>query len=305
MRNYRSLNRRHDRQFFYKYMTAATARIALCNRKLRWSSPAIFNDPFDIHPDALPFDSAELQQALIEEISSLLRCPGDTVVHDAMLTHLLDVARQSTPQEREEMASVHAQYKPSVADPSNDSLGNLKRVWRDMVLDMRVLCVSAVNDLTAMWAHYAQQATGVVLKFEAVDGLDSVFLVARPVRYDDEPPEITNPRKWARLMILGGDNWHEDNRFFDDYEHTKTTEWQTEKEWRISSMKRPGESGLFGDYGFKERELVAVYYGWKCSEDDRSTINSLLSHGLEHVRTFDAFPNSRTRRYEFKESSRA
>ena len=280
MRNYRSLNRLHDRQFFYKYTTAATARIVLCNRKLRWSSPAIFNDPFDIHPDALLFDSAELQQALME-------------------------ARQSTRQEREEQASVHTKYRTFVPEPSNDSLGNLKRVWRDMVPDMRVLCVSAVNDSPLMWAHYAQQATGVVLKFEAVDGLDSVFLVARPVRYDDEPPAITSARQWARLMILGGESWHKDNRFFDDYEHTKTTEWQAEEEWRISSKKRPGESGLFGDYEFKERELVAVCYGWKCSKDDRSTINSLLSHGLEHVYTFDAFPNSRTRRYEFKESLRA
>ena len=304
MRNYRSPNRRHDRQFFYKYMTAATARIVLCNRKLRWSSPAIFNDPFDVHPDAVPFDSAELQQALLEEISSLLRCPGDAVVHDAKLRCLLDVARQATRQECEEMASIHAQYKPFAPDPSSDSLEDLKRVWRDMVPNMRVLCMSAVNDLAAMWAHYAQQATGVVLEFEAVNCLNSAFLTARPVRYDDATPAITSARQWARLMILGGDNWHEDNRLFDDYEHTKTTEWQAEKEWRISSMKRPGETGLFGDYGFKERELVAVYYGWKCSEDDRSAINSLLSHGLEHVCTFDAFPNSRTRRYEFKESSR-
>ena len=50
-------------------------------------------------------------------------------------------------------------------------------------------------------AHYAANATGIVLQFEAVDRLDSPFLVARQVTYDDSPPAITCAREWARLMI--------------------------------------------------------------------------------------------------------
>ena len=73
MRHYTSPNRRHDRRFFYKYVAACTARIVLASRKLRWSSPVLFNDPFDNHPDALHFDGVELQRALIEDISSLPR----------------------------------------------------------------------------------------------------------------------------------------------------------------------------------------------------------------------------------------
>ena len=49
MGHFRSSNSRHDRRFFYKYMSAETARIILANRRLRWSSPILFNDPFDIH----------------------------------------------------------------------------------------------------------------------------------------------------------------------------------------------------------------------------------------------------------------
>jgi hypothetical protein len=33
---------------FFKYVTANTARTILENGTLRWSSPAMFNDPFDI-----------------------------------------------------------------------------------------------------------------------------------------------------------------------------------------------------------------------------------------------------------------
>ena len=193
MTGYKSPNRRHDRQFFYKYMPPDVARIVLANRTLRWSSPVLFNDPFDIHPDTLHFDGVELQQALMEEISSLLRNPDNTIVADPRLEYMLDVARRSTPEHREAMAAATKEYISFVPDPANDSLHELKQVWSDMVSNMRVLCLSEVNDLTAMWAHYAVNATGVVLQFEAVDGLDSAFLMARPVTYDDSPPS-DNPR---------------------------------------------------------------------------------------------------------------
>ena len=304
MRHYTSPNRRHRRRFFYKYLAACTAQIVLVSRKLRWSSPVLFNDPFDIHADTLQFDGVELQRALMEEISSLLRNPDNALVADPRLRHMLDHALQSTPEHRAAMAAVTEEYEPFVPDPAKDSLQELKRVWGDMVPNMRVLCLSEVKDLTAMWAHYAANATGVVLQFEGVDRLDSPFLVARQVTYDDSPPAITRAREWARLMIRSPD-WQNDMSFFDDYEHTKTAEWESEREWRISSMKRKGETGLYSDYPFKERELSAVYYGWKCAEDDRAAIDSLLSHGLDHVKTFNTYPDPATRRYTFKEVPRA
>lgn len=303
MSHYTSPNRRHDRRFFYKYMPAETARIVLKKRTLRWSSPALFNDPFDIHPDTLHFDSVELQQALMDEISSLLCNPENTSVSDPRLEYMLDFARRLTPEHRAAMAAVTKEYKPFVPDPANDSLQELKRVWSDMVSDMRVLCLSEVNDLTAMWAHYAANATGVVLQFEAVDSLDSPFLVARPVTYDDSPPAITSAREWACLMTRSPD-WQNDMSFFDNYEHTKTTEWRAEKEWRISSMKRRGEIGGYSDYPFNVRELSAVYFGWKCMQDHRAEITCLLSHGLEHVKIFNTYPDPGSRRYALREVPR-
>ena len=304
MSRYTSPNRRHDRRFFYKYMPSETARIVLANRTLRWSSPVLFNDPFDIHPDTLHFDGTELQQALMEEIASLLCNPECTVVADPRLEYMLDVARKSTPERRAAMAVVTKEYKPFVPDPTNDSLQELKEVWSDMVSNMRVLCLSEVNDLTAMWAHYAASATGVVLQFEAVDGLDSPLLVARPVTYEDSPPAITRAREWARLMTRSPD-WQNDMSLFDNYEHTKTTEWRSEKEWRISSMKRRGEIGEYSDYPFNVRELSAVYFGWRCTKGHRADITSLLSHGLDHVKVFSTYPDPRSRRYVFEEARRA
>ena len=264
-------------RFFYKYMSACTARKVLDNRTLRWSAPERFNDPFDIHPEPIQLDGDELRLALLEVLSDNR---DEVVRHDPRLKCLLET-------------------------PSNEHLDDLKHFWRDHLSNMRVLCVSEVVELTAMWAHYADSATGVALQFEALDSPENPFRAAVPVVYTDRPPPITNPQAWARLMIRSLD-WHSAsvNSFF-EYQHTKTTEWEAEKEWRISSMKRPGEKGQCRDYPYDGRELSAVYFGWKCTEDDRAAINSLLSHRLDHVKAFNTYANLTTRRYEFKEIPRA
>lgn len=69
-------------------------------------------------------------------------------------------------------------------------MAELKEKWREIVPRFRILCLSELNDVTSMWNHYADEYRGVVLEFEAVDQLDSVFLVARLVTYQDVPPAI-------------------------------------------------------------------------------------------------------------------
>lgn len=50
----RSPNRRHDLPLLHKYATASTAKAILQSSTLRWSSPLLFNDPFDVPRDMDP-----------------------------------------------------------------------------------------------------------------------------------------------------------------------------------------------------------------------------------------------------------
>ena len=162
-------------RFFYKYMSACTARKVLDNRTLRWSAPERFNHPFDIHPEPIQFDGGELRQALLQVLSDNR---DEVVRHDSRLKCLLET-------------------------PSNDHLDDFKHFWRDHLSNMRVLCVSEVVDLTAMWALYADCATGAALQFEALDSPENPFPAAVPVVYTDRPPAITTPQTWARKTL-----WH-------------------------------------------------------------------------------------------------
>jgi hypothetical protein len=61
---------------FYKYMPAATAKLVLRGRSLRWSSPLIFNDPFDFPRElAFGFSPSDLQLATGEVFAEYLQNP--------------------------------------------------------------------------------------------------------------------------------------------------------------------------------------------------------------------------------------
>jgi hypothetical protein len=119
-----------------------------------------------------------------------------------------------------------------------------------------------------MWHHYADAYQGAVLQFEALDELDSVWLVARPVVYQSAPPAIADARTWARCMLRKDQRTYLD--LFTEYQYTKTPDWAYEREWRIATFRRAEDSAEFSDWGFDPRELVGVYLGPRCSEPDQT-----------------------------------
>jgi len=298
-REYRSPYRQHDRQYFYKYVTPAVAKIVLATRKLRWSSPLLFNDPFDVTQELrLNFDEAKLNAALTDRVTSLME-QGDLSdsVKYPILSPLLRAASRATPETRRAKAAKLRQYIGTSASAQIQSFTPLKEVWKKMVPTFRVLCLSEVHDVTCMWLHYADGYKGVVLEFSALDELDSAFLMARLVIYQDTPPAITDVDAWVNCLLGRGVTYRE---LFNEYLYAKTAPWSYEKEWRIVSAARPGESGLFGDYEFRPHELTGIYFGPKCSAGDRSDLLALLAHGLEHVRAHDAILDSQQARIAFR-----
>ena len=178
-----------------------------------------------------------------------------------------------------------------------DVLARLKQHWHGLVPRFRVLCLSELNDVTPMWHHYADAYKGTVLEFEAVDGLDSAFLVARPVKYQDTPPAIASKEVWVECILQRSTRTYRD--LFTEYEYVKTLAWEYEREWRIVSFARDSDSGLFSDYPFHPRELAGVYLGTLCSQEDERDILALRCHGFEHVRVFKARRHGTEARFVF------
>lgn len=301
---FRSPNRSHERRYFYKYVSAAIAKLILKSRTLRWSSPIRFNDPFDTTQEVpLAFAPALLNALLIEEWVSLVEQGNAGSVSRPILAmpgRRLDSASSN---ERKRFIRDFHRAAPSTTREQIDAFDALKEHWRNVVPRLRVLCLSELNDVTPMWFHYADRYKGAVLEFESIDELDSCFLVARPVIYHDPPPAIAEARKWVRCLL--GQSQKTTLDLFKEYQYTKTISWAYEREWRIVRVAGSGDTAQFADYPFRPLELSRFYFGSDCSEADQKAILSLLSNGLEHVSCYQAVAGAADGRFTFRPHHRS
>lgn len=277
--------------------------LILKNRTLRWSSPMRFNDPFDTTQELrLAFDPDVLNELLTEEwISLIKKGSAGSVSHPilAMLGHKLD---NSSSEERDKFVNdLRGEPLPSTRGQI-DAVEALREHWRNVVPGLRVLCLSESNDVTSMWLHYSDNYKGVVLEFEALDEIDSSFLVARQVTYQDAPPAIANARTWVRCLL--GQSQNKLMKLMKEYQYTKTNDWAYEREWRIVTHARSDDTAQFADYDFHPRELTRVYFGPQCSDADKSAILAALSNGLEHVSCHDAVAGANDGKFNFRSHHR-
>jgi hypothetical protein len=293
-------NRRHNCQYFYKYFTPSTAKAVLTNRTLRWSSPLIFNDPFDV-PRNLSFDftARELQEALAEDLAVMIETAAPTPPRAMPALDFLLNALRNNP---------NPEYRTSIAnDLRTNALKNipvpaigfraLQEFWDQSIPTMRILCFSENATSTVMWAHYAVAHTGVALEFEALDAVDSPLLMVRPVQYQDAPPKLPSKQEWVESMV--GRHPIDLKELFSEYQYVKENQWAYELEWRIVSFSRPGESGLFADYNFWAEELRRVILGANCSAGDEAQIAALVAAKYPNATVVRARINQELRRIDF------
>jgi hypothetical protein len=70
----------HDVKYFYKYVTVETALLILQNRTLKYSSPVIFNDPFDVQTKVdFGFEVSDFMEAFIDELYRLVHAEQEPV----------------------------------------------------------------------------------------------------------------------------------------------------------------------------------------------------------------------------------
>ncbi|MBK8246518.1 MAG: DUF2971 domain-containing protein [Gemmatimonadetes bacterium] len=161
----------------YKYATAETAAKVLATRSLRWSSPILFNDPFDVRREfELPFTNAEYAKAVVTRAAQYARGEAEpkTLTLRALSLVLRGALSRGIPE-----AVVLEDLRSSLAMtiiPVELTRQELRRVWSERVPNMRIICFSSDAESPSMWAHYAADLTGVVLGFESSDERDSPWL---------------------------------------------------------------------------------------------------------------------------------
>jgi Protein of unknown function (DUF2971) len=284
----RSPLRRHDLPFLYKYASASTALTILGSQTLRWSSPLILNDPFDVSRQWESFTLLQLEDALISRFRAYLL--GEARPGSEAATTLLEAFRsKSGIVPEEQMLRDLRFFLRLMAKPLEKYLDDFRNAWTERLPNLRILCFSQDPVSPTMWTHYGQLHTGVVLQFETSDDRDSTWLLAEPVIYQSAKPQLPSALEWARAFLEETTlDW---DVFLREYEYVKHTDWSYEREYRVVSAKKKAETGLYGDYAFHPHDLRGVILGAKTSPEDEGAIRAALAAGYPEAVLHRAFIN--------------
>jgi hypothetical protein len=279
-------SRQHDRENFFKYMSADTVKIVLSNGQLRWSSPLLFNDPFDVPRDIAPgFTAEDIARASAEVLNEYLDNPPDDLSDfDETWAKVLTMARAGFPPELREI--LRAQINADMENLQDlEALQALRSHWKSVVPTLRILCLAESANNMAMWHHYADHYRGVVLGFKCNDETDNCFLVARPIEYLKAKPDVYTDSGLARLLCLKSLAAAEATRKLAT--ETKSDDWSYEKEWRIVDYAEDADATQYWDRRFASEDLSHVYLGPLIEDQDRQDI-LLMASSYPNVRILDA-----------------
>ncbi len=278
----------HNRHSFYKHTSATIAKTILVSRKLRWSNPSLFNDPFDVPRDICDrVDEDQLSDALVDRLNKLvLKQDLPNPEHHSQATRkLLHAFSKADEAQKQQLIGG---FEESRRDPkiTSGALKEIRKQWRSMYDDQRILCFTKRWDSASMWDRYSDGHSGALLEFACVDHLDSAWLVAKPVNYTDEPLHFNTTEGFADMMFYDPD--YAASKIMEEYTHTKTADWAYEKEWRIASWKRPNEICNYSDYKFHGDELHGITFGALMSDDNKTELTLLVKDQYPHVKLWQA-----------------
>ena len=295
-------NKGHGHKCFYKYTSAEVAKIALDNRTIRWSSPIKFkdNDPFDVPKELiLGFQEEELLEALVDEIARIVENPEGKLLQrkpklDALVQNLRAIDHEEL---RKHIISEIRRLAPKNADPFfKKPLYEFLNYWKRLIPRMRIISLSEVNDSMPMWCHYADKHGGVVLVLDCIEEIESPWLIARPVIYQDDPPLLA---KETLIRSITGQQPLDYEQFCLDCMHIKKTDWAYEKEWRVVTIARAGEDGLYSDWAIHPRNFRSIYLGHEISEENEKDILAIIDYKLSHMSVYKSIYNSRECQLQF------
>jgi hypothetical protein len=227
-------DRLHDRTEFYKYASYETALRVIQSRSFRWSSPTLFNDPFDHQTGfVLDFDQDHFAELLTASTERLIF--GDSVLKaepcslNARMILQMRSIRDRLP--RDQFMNDMREGSIEVARSMPEKLAELNAQLQDVLCNSRVFCVSETPDNAVMWSHYANEHRGVVLKLRCDDELDNRLLAARKVDYQEKFLSFASAEEYAKHLT--GEEPFDLIPLIWRIAYTKHRDWSYEREWRV------------------------------------------------------------------------
>jgi hypothetical protein len=273
----------------YKYTSFDTAQIILSTGRLRWTTPPLLNDPYDLSFDLhLDYDHTTVRDAAVDLLWSDWRDNSRPAPQPAFEAWKRLCKEDHPALDRAEFA---AMVTPIIEESirATASLPHMQAELQSNLQRVKLLCLTETPTNILMWSHYGQQHYGAVLRFTR-DGDNNAFSMARPVRYARGMPLFGDSEALAR-MITG--RRLDAKALTDSQIYTKAIEWKYEREWRMQLGLGRDRGALHEDLPFGDELLTGVVMGCRMAEAQQIELAALARHLNPDIELFRAQPAAR------------
>lgn len=309
----------HDRKYFYKYVTAETALKILQSRTFKYSSPIKFNDPFDTQTRMhFGFNNRDLIKALNDELYKLIHDKEEPNGNESnsffrgikKAWYLVQQSSKKMP--RNILQQLTKQFDEETIELADQYVEEMNIFWEEMSKSSKIFCVAEEHTNLLMWAHYAKEHTGAVIKLKCLPELDTPLCAAKKVEYSDKPPVIAEIDEYIKYITGQSPAPENYNSIFYKMFLTKSDHWKYEQEWRVfippynmkNSTIQTDEYGkeILSDFlPFHPQEIHSIYLGCKITTQNRHNILKCLKDDLGHVKKYKCSRNEKKYRIDFEE----
>jgi hypothetical protein len=293
--------------YLCKYVSADTACKILTNLEGKWSSPLLFNDPFDMQIGMrFDFEHEDVQEPLLNEYIRLTYHDKDVVLQNINLGPYIELARakfQSIPP-KELRRILKVDPKSNLSDIERE-LEEYNTWWQNFIRDIRVFCVVEKHDNILMWSHYSKYHTGAVIKYKLIPEPDTDLCAALPIQYISRRKLPTIASLEEYVQHLTGQKPLDIENIGQTYFLTKSNHWKYEKEWRVFKRSRnTNRDELFEFFKFLPEEFDTIYLGCRMEDQEKENIMRCLNSNLSHVKVYKAKKVKQNMHWILKEFSR-
>lgn len=187
---------------------------------------------------------------------------------------------------------------------------DLKESFNEEIARLRpqalLCCFSQNKHSLPMWACYAENHRGGVIRFGNLEKTNSPLQDAARVNYQNERPKC----KLTRAIEANDDRYMQEA--LRETLLTKAQDWQHEEEWRVIRLETSAETpeAIAPDVEtllqgrkllpFAKEEVTAVYLGADMPAEHRAAISELLGEYYPWAEIYQARPQEKALTLDFK-----
>jgi hypothetical protein len=283
-----------------KFCDVGTGLKILNSQSLRWSAPALFNDPFEPDHNTNPhINKEQFLAALIKEtVSMLFGANEPTGKGNRLIAAISRWRNEDRFSSEEEAEQVLQQLLAQMAEKQYKTITNHIQQWQQYASQLRICCFSAKPTNMHAWQRYGDNHNGIALKFSC--GEDTSLPSPQRVVYSNIPPQITSLRQ--QINITYGKEAALNSEQFISKLLNKNKTNNAEREWRCFNLEEnPNVDDAefwYTNKPFSTPELKSVYFGLGTSIEEKTQIIDLIKTKYKNTRIFNAEPLNN--RYEIK-----